>query len=93
MSGGHFDYQQFRIGDIAESIQELIDTNDSQELDDFGSPIGRGYDPEVIEKFRRAVEILKQAQVYAHRIDWLVSGDDGEDNFLSRLQADLEELK
>lgn len=93
MSGGHFDYQQFRIGDIAEEIQDLIDTNDSKELDDFGYPIGRGYDPEVIEEFHRAVELLKQAQVYAHRIDWLVSGDDGEYNFLKRLKDDLEELK
>lgn len=93
MSGGHFDYQQYRIGDIAEGIQELIDTNDSQELDEYGYPVGRDYAPEVIEEFRRAVALLKQAQVYVHRIDWLVSGDDGEDNFFSRLQADLKELE
>ena len=33
------------------------------------------------------------AQVYAHRIDWLVSGDDGEDSFHRRLKSDIAELQ
>lgn len=33
------------------------------------------------------------AQVYAQRIDWLLSGDDGEDNFHLRLKEDLANLK
>jgi len=36
--------------------------------------------------------ILRQAHVYAQRIDWLVSGDDGEDSFHRRLKHDLEKL-
>ena len=37
--------------------------------------------------------LLKKATIYAQRIDWLVSGDDGEESFLSRLKEDLEQLK
>jgi hypothetical protein len=32
---------------------------------------------------------LNQALIYAQRIDWLVSGDDGEDTFHARLAEDL----
>jgi hypothetical protein len=32
------------------------------------------------------------AQVYAHRVDWLLSGDDGEESFLRRLAEDLKNL-
>jgi hypothetical protein len=32
------------------------------------------------------------AQIYAQRIDWLISGDDGEDSFRERLKEDLEKL-
>ncbi len=52
-----------------------------------------GYSKETIREFRKAVRILKQAHVYAQRIDWLLSGDDGEDNFHERLKEDLDKLK
>jgi hypothetical protein len=51
------------------------------------------YSDEVIMKFKEGIEALKKAYVYAQRIDWLLSGDDGEESFLRRLEEDLEELK
>ena len=42
---------------------------------------------------KEGIEILKKAQIYAHRIDWLLSGDDGEESFLKRLEEDLNELE
>lgn len=56
-------------------------------------PNQAGYSKETIREFKKAIDILKKAEVYAQRIDWLLSGDDGEDNFHERLKADLEELK
>ena len=47
------------------------------------------YSDEVIEEFKIAVEFLRIAYVYAQRIDWLVSGDDGEESFMERLKKDL----
>jgi hypothetical protein len=41
---------------------------------------------------KEAVNVLRVAQIYAHRIDWLFSGDDGEESFLKRLDEDLEKL-
>jgi len=35
------------------------------------------------------VEILKKAKIYAQRVDYLLSGDDGEESFLRRLKEEL----
>jgi hypothetical protein len=92
MSGGHFNYKQHVMLDIADSIGSEILTNDSTEKDEWGNNIGNRYSPETIEEFERAMVILKMGYVYAQRIDWLLSGDDGEDSFHRRLQAQLKEL-
>jgi len=70
----------------------LILDNDSEELDRYGDRKGCHFSPETIEEFKRGLLILRQAHVYAQRIDWLVSGDDGEDSFHRRLQNDLSKI-
>jgi len=92
MSGGHFQYQQHSIMDIAEDIERIIEGNDDESINEWGDKRGRGYSPEVIEKLKEGVEILKTAFVYAHRIDWLLSDDDGEESFLERLEEELKEI-
>jgi hypothetical protein len=61
-----------------------------EDVDKWGDKIGRFYNKEVIEKFQEAVKILKTGEIYTQRIDWLLSGDDGEESFLRRLKEDLE---
>jgi hypothetical protein len=92
MSGGHFDYKQWEIGNIADEVEQLILTNDSEEKDEWGDRKGYHYTPETIEEFKKGLVLLRQAYVYAQRIDWLVSADDGEDSFHRRLKNDLEKL-
>lgn len=91
MSGGHFDYQQYRIHDIATSIQELIDNN-APGKDEYGYD-KFVYSAQTIEEFKKAVAALKIAEVYAQRIDWLVCGDDGEESFHSSLAEDMQALQ
>ena len=93
MSGGHFDYNQYKIDQIACDIEQMIIDNDSTELNEFGYTKGYNFSPETIEKFKEGLDILKLAYVYAQRIDWLVSGDDNEDSFHSRLNEELKKLK
>jgi hypothetical protein len=92
MSGGHFEYKQYQIGSIADDIEQLIIDNDSDELDDYGYRKGCHFTKETVEEFKQALSVLRKAHVYAQRIDWLVSGDDGEDSFHRRLKNDLEKL-
>ena len=50
------------------------------------------YSEETLQEFRRGIAILKRASIYAQRIDWLLSGDDGEESFHKRLKEELEKL-
>ena len=92
MSGGHFNYKQHSLLDMADDIGSEIMTNDSTEKNEWGNNIGSHYSPKTIAEFEKAVKVLKTAYVYAQRIDWLLSGDDGEDSFHKRLQAQIKEL-
>ena len=169
MSGGHFDYAQYRIDDIADSIEREIEAARKPKLEkvwkkgvavlkihkeggrtsksyvpitfyDYKTAVqyykaryfevksemkenglrtalatdlysgdkylireyrwqqyadGKDY-PEwteaTLREFEAAVRCLRRAAVYAQRIDWLLSGDDGEEEFHERLEKDLEEL-
>jgi hypothetical protein len=98
MSGGHFDYSQHKIREIADSVEQLIIINGKElpkrnrnSWDDETHYYE--YPPDVIEKFKEGLKILRQAEVYAQRIDWLVSGDDGEESFLRRLESDLNHVE
>ena len=166
MSGGHFDYQQYHIEDIADSIEREIEEATKpkppkvwkehasvfKKMDDWHfkriymgfktydeavkyfkkdkaykfvreyekdekriSEFMEGekmvevretkyqeyeddeyypeYTDETIQIFKDAVKILRKAAIYANRIDWLLSGDDGEDNLKERLKKELKELE
>lgn len=90
MSGGHFQYQQFRIEDIAQGIDDLIETNDEQSLNDWGARKGKNYPPEIIEKFMEAAITLRRAAKMANRIDYLVSGDDDKSSFIVRWNKEVD---
>ena len=96
MSGGAFDYDQYRIRTIWETIQSELDRQGQKR-----EPLYRGdpveyyetFEPEVVELFKKGIKVLKEAEVYTQRIDWYLSGDDGEENFKKRLKEDLDKLK
>lgn len=93
MSGGYFNYLQYRVEDIALDIDDLIETNDSIEKDEYNQEIGRHYPADIIAKFDETRKTLRLAGAMAHRIDWLVSGDDGEDSFRERWGKEIEPLR
>jgi len=92
MSGGHFDYKQHHINDIADEVRDIIITNQHRTRDEWGNMKGNFYSKEVITHFRDGLESLEKAAIYAQRIDWLVSGDDGPESFIERLQSDLKSV-
>jgi len=108
MSGGAFNYDQYKIGYIAESIeQEIRNSGKPKTREELKEERWRDdawyekypeelyhykYSDEVIKQFKLAVRYLKMAQIYAHRVDWLLSGDDGEESFLERLNEDINKL-
>jgi hypothetical protein len=100
MSGGHFGYGQGNIKNIIEKIEKAIEQNGRQI--EYEPGINRGeweleyhyeYPKDIIDEFKKGLYILKQAYIYTQRIDWLLSGDDGEDSFRKRLKEDLKEIE
>ena len=79
MSGGHFSYKEFDIKLLAEEMQDAIDNNTE-------------YNDTIIDKFKTAVNLLQLSYVYVRNIDKLISGDYGDDSFLSNLDKDLIDL-
>jgi hypothetical protein len=108
MSGGHWDYLQYRFTDVVEDIQNIVERNGKEKTreelknESWRDPewyekypedkFHHKYPDEVIKEFNKGAEIIKKAQVYMQRIDWLLSGDDGEESFIKRLKEDLEKL-
>lgn len=108
MSGGAFDYNQYRIGYIADDIERVIEKNGRKKTDDELKDESWNhqdyyekhpdelyhykYSDEVIEEFKKAVNYLRIAQIYAHRVDWLLSSDDSDESFIKRLKKDIEKL-
>lgn len=108
MSGGAFNYDQYKIGYIADEIEQEISNSGrektKEELDEerWRDPdwyekypedkFHYKYPDEIIQVFKDAVRALRVAQIYAHRVDWYLSGDDGEKSLLERLKEDLEKL-
>jgi len=91
MSGGHWNYADSQLRYAIDDIQHLIDNNDDDTPNEWGQPTGRHYPPEVLNRYREAITVMRLAEIYWHRIDWLESGDDGEDSFLDRLKKEIAE--
>lgn len=100
MSGGAFEYKQRSLLYISEDIQEHLDNQGKEVIGWKNNYYGKqeieyyeSYSIEVNNVFEEAKKKLKEAYIYAQRIDWYLSGDDGEESLHRRLKEDLEKLK
>lgn len=50
------------------------------------------YSKETLESLKHGIKLLRQAAIYAHHIDKLLSGDYGEESFKSNLEISLLKL-
>lgn len=104
MSSGAFDYNQVRIKDIITEIEHqlLIQGNEKDDVNEYWNKdfyekypeerFNKTYSEEVQQILRDGIAALKRAYVYAQRIDWFLSGDDGEESLKRRLKEELEKL-
>jgi hypothetical protein len=110
MSGGTFDYNQYKIRYIADDIEQEIARSgkpktprelreefiyrDKEWYEKYPEDLNHyKYPDEVIKEFKKGYEILRKAEIYAQRIDWLLAGDDGEESFIQRLKGELLHLE
>ena len=105
MSGGYFDYDQYRLGYMANDVeQELINQGKQKPTDELWGddeyyeeyPEDKYFKtyPKIIQKkLKEAINTIRIAEIYAQRVDWYLSGDDGDEAFIERLAEDLKDFK
>ena len=96
MSGGAFEYKQYKIQDLIEDMENLLVRLDKEPIDSFECDSLKRYvnDSELFKnKIKENIRYLKRAYIFTQRIDWFISGDDGEENFYERLKEEIEKLE
>ena len=86
MSGGKWQYLASTIGYMVEDLDAYIAREERKSKADQ-------WMPETMQRLRDGSQALQRAAIYERRIDWLLSGDDGEESFHRRLAADLAKLE
>lgn len=85
MSGGHFGdcgYDYYKVAQFADELEQEIENNFFK--DDWG--YHKGYPDEVIEYLKEQLpKMRKMAEIMRH-IDYLYSGDHGDDSFMNRVK-------
>lgn len=73
MSGGSFDYNCFRVSDFAQDLLFKIKKNFNED--------GYNFEPNTISLLSTSQQIIETAGKLAKEIEWLYSGDIGEETF------------
>jgi hypothetical protein len=105
MSGGSMDYAYWKIHEAASHIQrELANAElcrrggrffdvaeyyrkEHPDVDCLKSP--EALTDAVIKRLRDALLCVRKAAIYAQRVEWVTSDDDGYDDFCMRLDKEL----
>ena len=109
MSGGSMDYVAWKIQDAARHIQDELANAELRKKHKRYYDMYEGYRKEhpeltylqspealtdaVIERLRDALVCVRKAAIYAERVEWLTSGDDGYENFCMRTDKQLKDCE
>ena len=89
MSGGHYDYQDFRLNEIVEQMKRDIISNNIPDQDNFDYCPNFGQ--EIIESLKLLIPLIEDIREAIHHIDYLYSGDIGEKECLERIKPIIDE--
>ena len=83
MSGGHFgNYDYYKVSQFADELESEIDNNGKE--DEYG--YANNYSQETIEYLNQQLPKLRKMAEIMRIIDYLYSGDIGDNNFFKRIQ-------
>ena len=90
MSGGYFEYNQYKLEVMAEEIESLIENNNKPHTNIYGEiKEARYLDSEIIKKFKEAAYNLRRTREMVQRIDYLLSSDDSEQSFKKEWEKEI----
>lgn len=85
MSGGSFNYAYSRVQDFADELEHKLAA--AQELRNEGKDGSAVFDAPTTERLERIGKIVRDAAALMKEVEWLYSGDNGEDSFARNVQA------
>lgn len=91
MSGGRYNIHPFMFDEIIDDIDYAIKDSDENKGKEH-SFLEFHYDisDDAKKELINGREIIKLARIYINRIDYLLDGDDGNDDFIKRLKEDIQ---
>lgn len=94
MSGGHYDYKCFEVSQFAEMVDMTIkERSEAREVDHGGYIEKRTALPKpLLDKMQVFVDVMRKCAEMAKDIEWMMSGDTGEESTLRDLHAKLVEI-
>lgn len=85
MSGGHFcdnSYPYYKVSQFADELEQEIATNNT--VNEYGDKYN--FDPDVIDYLEAQIPNLRKMAEIMRAVDYLYSGDCGDDGFLLRVK-------
>lgn len=86
-SGRYFGFMPLYIETIADDIETMIWQNDNEKTNEDEDNFN--FSPETIAEFKKAVQVLRVACIYAERIDRLAVYAETQSTFHARLKQKL----
>ena len=90
MSGGFFDYQDYRLEEMAKLLR--LEIAKCRQKPDWTTDWSN-YSDNFIAEMSKAYNQLMELRVRLHRLDWVLRGDDGEDDYFQLLLEDLPRIE
>ena len=92
MSGGHYDYSYGRIRDLADAIHGDIVKCSTQRKGYFDDEIIEPLPAECLDAMRFVAGLLEIASEAAYDVEWMMSGDTGDDTLIRDVDAAKKKL-
>lgn len=89
MSGGHFDYSYHRVNEFTDRLE--MDIKNNKKEDEYG--YSYDYSDETIYNLTRVLHFSKMLSEIMKEVEWMYSGDTGEDDFNKEYKSFINELK
>ena len=90
MSGGHFDYKEYWVKEIAQQVEEALDIHKNKYKGVYDYL--QDCDDEAIKEIEEGAILLRKAYRFAYNVDRLLSGDSGPESVLEDYKEDCENI-
>lgn len=95
MSGGHYDYKCFEVSQFAEMVDMTIISRSESRVEHYSPEYSETIEAlpkPLLDKMQVFVDVMRKCAEMAKDIEWMMSGDTGEEGTDKRLHNSLTEV-